>query len=156
MRRKSCSSSYRVANFRFLRMVSFGMLLTVMAIQSMSLGDTPLGHFNRSLPVIIVGMMFAGLGAFSLDHGWDAHRSAPDLPWSPQSICRNSLDCEQLSIKGLQGSITLPRDITRLGIVQTCVAFITVLFGLSMLLPAFYPTLLSGPLPSFLTAGILV
>ncbi len=40
----------------------FGLLLTVMAIQMMALGDTPLGQFKRSIPIVVIGFAFAGLG----------------------------------------------------------------------------------------------
>ena len=43
-----------------------GLLLTVMAIQMMSLGDTPLGQFKRSWLIIIVGLVFAALGVVSV------------------------------------------------------------------------------------------
>jgi hypothetical protein len=42
-----------------------GLLLTVMAIQIMSLGETPLGQFRRSLPIMLLGLVFAGLGVVS-------------------------------------------------------------------------------------------
>ena len=42
-----------------------GLLLTVMAIQMMALGETPLGQFKRSLLMIIVGIVFAALGVVS-------------------------------------------------------------------------------------------
>ncbi len=42
-----------------------GLLLTIMAIQILALGDTPLGQFERSWLIIIVGLVFAALGVVS-------------------------------------------------------------------------------------------
>ena len=42
-----------------------GLLLTIMAIQIMALGETPLGQFKRSLLMIIIGIVFAALGVVS-------------------------------------------------------------------------------------------
>jgi hypothetical protein len=42
-----------------------GLLLTVMAIQIISLGDTPLGKFRRSSAITLVGLVFAALGVVS-------------------------------------------------------------------------------------------
>src|SRR5215468_1187495 len=42
-----------------------GLLLTVMAIQMISLGDTPLGKFRRSPAITLVGFAFAALGVVS-------------------------------------------------------------------------------------------
>ncbi len=46
-------------------MVSSVWLLTIMAIQMMTLGDTPLGQYTRSWFMIIIGIVFAGLGIVS-------------------------------------------------------------------------------------------
>jgi hypothetical protein len=42
-----------------------GLLLTIMAIQMMILGDTPLGQYKRSWFMITIGIVFAGLGVVS-------------------------------------------------------------------------------------------
>lgn len=42
-----------------------GLTLTVMAIQMMTLGDTPLGQYTRSWVMIIIGIVLAGLGVVS-------------------------------------------------------------------------------------------
>ncbi len=42
-----------------------GLLLTIMAIQMMALGDTPLGRYRRSGPMLLAGLVFAGLGVVS-------------------------------------------------------------------------------------------
>ncbi len=42
-----------------------GLMLTVMAMQTMSLGQTPLGQVERSWLVLLLGLAFAVLGAFS-------------------------------------------------------------------------------------------
>ncbi len=42
-----------------------GLLLTIMAIQMMTLGDTPLGQYTRSWFMITTGIAFASLGVVS-------------------------------------------------------------------------------------------
>lgn len=42
-----------------------GLLLTIMAIQMMTLGDTPLGQYTRSWFMITIGIGFASLGVVS-------------------------------------------------------------------------------------------
>lgn len=42
-----------------------GLLLTIMAIQIMALGDTPLGQYKRSWFIVILGIAFAALGVVS-------------------------------------------------------------------------------------------
>ena len=42
-----------------------GLLLTIMAIQMMILGDTPLGQYKPSWFMITIGIVFAGLGVVS-------------------------------------------------------------------------------------------
>jgi len=42
-----------------------GLLLTVTAIQMMALGETPLGQFKRSWIMVMIGLLFAGLGVVS-------------------------------------------------------------------------------------------
>ncbi|MBP7867354.1 MAG: hypothetical protein KA419_15570 [Acidobacteria bacterium] len=42
-----------------------GLLLVIFAIQMLSLGETPVGRFRRSWALVVFGVMFVGLGAFS-------------------------------------------------------------------------------------------
>ncbi len=42
-----------------------GLLLVITAIQILALGETPLGHFKRSWLLIIIGIIFVGIGIFS-------------------------------------------------------------------------------------------
>jgi hypothetical protein len=42
-----------------------GLLLTITAIQMMALGETPLGQYKRSWLMIIIGIVFAALGVVS-------------------------------------------------------------------------------------------
>jgi hypothetical protein len=42
-----------------------GLLLTIMAIQMITLGDTPIGQYTRSWFMITIGIVFAGLGVVS-------------------------------------------------------------------------------------------
>ena len=42
-----------------------GLLLTIMALQMMTLGDTPVGQYQRSWFMMTIGIVFAGLGVVS-------------------------------------------------------------------------------------------
>ena len=42
-----------------------GLLLVLFAVQMMALGETPIGHFKRSWPMIAIGIAFVAAGAFA-------------------------------------------------------------------------------------------
>lgn len=131
-----------------------GLLLTIMTIQMMALGDTPLGRFTRSWPLIALGLFFAGLGIFSCI-----------VPGMLTGVIQVLLGL--LNILGgavffrkrffsKPGSVDLPPEAPtaarllagKLELTQILLNGVTILFGISMLLPDLAPGLV--------VAGVLV
>lgn len=115
-----------------------GLLLTIMAIQMMALGETPLGQYTRSWLMIFIGIVFAALGVVSCI-----------VPGMLTGIIRISLGC--LNITGgvvfltkqflpkLRG-IRTPPEIPIVGTLmrtQIVLNSVAIVFGISMLLPGF-------------------
>ena len=49
----------------FSRDSQFGLLMVIMAIQVLALGNTPLGEYNRSWPLILAGFVIIAVGIYS-------------------------------------------------------------------------------------------
>jgi hypothetical protein len=126
-----------------------GLLLTVMAIQIISLGDTPLGKFRRSSAITLVGLVFAALGIVS--------SIVPGLLTRALTVLLGGLNVAGAGVflfkryfPGRYGShggarVAAPDDIEK---TQTMLNWVALAFGISMLVPR----LISG----LLIAGILV
>lgn len=131
-----------------------GLLLTIMAIQIMALGETPLGQFKRSLLMIIIGIVFAALGVVSCI-----------VPGMLTGMIRILLGL--LNIMGgaaffmkrflpklhgvrtpSEAPIVVPPVVRKLVGTQMVLNSVTIAFGISMLLP--------GLVSLSLIAGILV
>ncbi|MDD1730119.1 MAG: hypothetical protein LUQ50_13745 [Methanospirillum sp.] len=51
--------------FPFSRDSQFGLLMVIMAFQVLALGKTPLGVYERSLPLMLIGLAVVSLGIYS-------------------------------------------------------------------------------------------
>jgi uncharacterized membrane protein HdeD (DUF308 family) len=126
-----------------------GLLLTVMAIQIISLGDTPLGKFRRSPSITLVGLAFAALGIVS--------SIVPGLLTRALTVLLGVLNVAGAGVfffkryfPGLYGShgatrVAAPANIEK---TQTMLNWVALAFGISMLVPQL--------IPGLLIAGILV
>jgi hypothetical protein len=126
-----------------------GLLLTVMAIQIISLGDTPLGKFRRSPAIMLVGLVFAGLGIVS--------SIVPGLLTRALTVLLGVLNVAGAGVfffkryfPGRYGShggtrVAAPANIEK---TQAMLNWVALAFGISMLLPRL--------IPGLLLAGILV
>jgi len=131
-----------------------GLLLTIMALQMMALGDTPLGKYKRSLLMIIVGIVFAALGVVSC--------IVPGILTGMIQILLgllNTIGGASLLMKRFlpilreigtppAAPVIVPAILKKLTVTQTVLNLVTIAFGISMLIPG----LVSG----LLIAGILV
>jgi hypothetical protein len=123
----------------------FGLLLVIMAIQVLAMGETPVGQFRRSWPVVLVGLVFVSLGVFSCI-----------VPGILTDLLRVMLAV--LNIAGglvplalrlwpmvLQMKnptavpVVLPAPLKHLLLTQTVLNIVGILFGISMLLPGLIP-----------------
>ena len=126
-----------------------GLLLTVMAIQIISLGDTPLGRFRRSSAITLIGLVFAALGI--------ASSIVPSLLTGAITVLLGVLNVVGAGVflfkryfSGLYGShdgahLAAPANIEK---TQTMLNWVALAFGISMLVP--------GLIPGLMVAGILV
>ena len=129
-----------------------GLMLTVMAIQMMALGDTPLGQYRRSWLMIIIGMAFAALGVVSC--------IAPGLLTGMLQIFLGLLNIMQgvaffikKFLPKLQGVRTppeapgvMPPIVRKLAGTQIVLNSVIIAFGIAMLLPRLVPVLVLAPI----------
>ncbi len=132
----------------------FGLALTIMAIQMMTLGDTPLGQYTRSGFMIIIGTVFAGLGIVSCIVPGMLTGMIQILLGLLNIIGGAAFFIKQFLAK-LHGIRTppeaptvVPPVVRRLTGTQMVLQSVTIAFGISMLLP--------GLVPLLVVAGILV
>ena len=131
-----------------------GLLLVIIAIQMMALGSTPVGQYNRSWLLILIGIVFAALGIFSC--------IVPGLLTDVLRIflgVLNILGGVILLIKQFLPKLyeirkpssqlgEVPPIAKKLSFTQTLLNFVAIVFGLTMLLPYL--------IPGLIMAGILV
>lgn len=131
-----------------------GLMLTIMAIQMLALGDTPLGQYTRSWRIIIVGIVFAGLGVVScivpgiLTGMIRVFLGVLNIMGASLFFFRQFLQKRDEPGGGSQAPILVHPIVRKLGRTQIIINSVTLAFGVSMLLPG----LVSG----FIVAGILV
>lgn len=124
-----------------------GLLLVVMSIQVLAMGETPVGQFRRSWPVVLIGLAFVAMGVVSC--------IVPGLLTGTTVVL--------LAVLNILGGIVplalrvipmvhavrhppaqpaaIPPALKRLLITQTVLNIVGILFGLSMLLPGLIPGL---------------
>ncbi|MDO5836672.1 MAG: hypothetical protein Q4P17_09185 [Methanobacterium sp.] len=125
-----------------------GLLLVIMAIQMMTLGETPMGQYKRSWLMIVLGIVFAAMGIFSC--------TVPGILTGMVQILLgvlNILGGGILLLKRfipiLQGlkdppgePVPLPPIAKKLAITQTVLNVVSIAFGLSMLTPGLIPAMI--------------
>jgi len=123
-----------------------GLLLVILAIQMTALGETPMGGYKRSWLLVSIGILFATIGAFSC--------IVPGILTGMLQIflgILNILGGVILLLKRflpiLQGirnppsePVALDPTVKRLMVTQTVLNFVSIAFGLSMLLPGLIPS----------------
>ena len=132
----------------------FGLLLVIMAIQMMAVGDTPLGQYQRSWLMILIGIGFAALGVFSsivpgvLTGMIQILLGLLNIIGGLLLLVRRFLPMlrERRPTEGGAGAV--PPILKKMLVTQTVVNIVGIAFGLSMFLP--------GLVPGQVIAGILV
>ena len=131
-----------------------GLLLTVTAIQTMSLGETPLGQFKRSWLIIMIGLLFAALGVVSsivpglLTGVIQILLGILNLAGGAVSLIRRYLPMlREIDTSGGAMAI-VPPNLKKLAAIQTTLNCVQIAFGASMLVP--------GVVPGLVVAGVLV
>lgn len=129
-----------------------GVIVTIMAIQMMALGDTPLGQYTRSWFMIIIGIVFAGLGAVScivpgiLTGVIQMLLGLLNIMGGVSFFVRQFLAARHGKGTSPEAPIVVPAIVRRLGGIQTALNMVTIAFGISMLLPGLVPLLVVAPI----------
>lgn len=131
-----------------------GLLLVITSIQMMALGETPFGAYKRSWALIIIGIIFASMGAFAcIVPGvlTDVNRILIGI----LNLAGGALLLAKQVIPRFHGTET-PPDIPeqfapifkKMQNTQTILYIVSIAFGFTMLMP--------GIVPGLIIAGIVV
>ena len=129
-----------------------GLLLTLFAIQMMSLGNSPVGQYRRSWLMVAFGIAFVALGAFSciapgvLTNGLRTLLAILNITAGVLYFARRLR--QKILERKAPPAGPLPPVVTRLFRTQAVLNVVVVAFGLNMLVP--------GLLPGLVTAAIIV
>ena len=127
-----------------------GLLLVIMAIQIMALGSTPVGEYRRSLPMTLLGMLFAAVGIFScivpgvITGQTGLLLGLLGLVGGVLSLVRGLLAMRHRETNPLAHPGAMPPRLRPLTLLLTTVAVVQVVFGLSMLLPTLMPAIIGA------------
>lgn len=124
-----------------------GLLTVINAVQIMALGDTPVGHYRRSWPLVLGGIAFAVFGIIAC--------IVPGLvtAWLQMLLGTLSVAGGVLGLVQTLGSLrraptdeekqppSLSPALVRLGVLQLAVNLLGLIFGVSMLVPSLLPGL---------------
>jgi uncharacterized membrane protein HdeD (DUF308 family) len=130
-----------------------GLLLVIMSIQVLAMGETPVGQFRRSLPVVVIGLAFVGMGVIScivpglLTGTTVVLLAVLNILGGLVPLTLRVLPMLQAMRNPPAQPVAIPPPLKNLLITQTVLNIVGILFGLSMLLP--------GLIPGMVTVGIL-
>ena len=125
--------------FPFSPSVQLGLLLILFAVQTLAAGETPLGTFPRTGPVVACGLVFALLGTISC--------LVPGLLVVPLTLLVGGLNVAGGLLPLLRRAAPLPFPLgKRLLKTQQTLHVLSLLFGLSMFLPGILPVVVVGTL----------
>ncbi len=131
-----------------------GVLMVIMAIQMTILGETPMGGYKRSWLMVILGIVFATMGAFScivpgiLTNMLQTLLGVLNILGGTILLLKRFIPIVQEIRHPPSETVEVPSIAKKIMITQTVLNFLAIAFGLSMLLP--------GLIPSNFVPGILV
>jgi hypothetical protein len=131
-----------------------GLLMVIMAIQMTILGETPMGGYKRSWLMVILGIVFATLGAFScivpgiLTNMLQTLLGALNILGGTILLIKRFIPILQEIRHPPSEPVEVPSIAKKIMVTQTVLNFLAIAFGLSMLLP--------GLIPSNFVPGILI
>jgi len=129
-----------------------GLMLTIMAIQMMALGDTPLGQYTRSSLMIIIGMVFAALGIVScivpgiLTGMLQLFLGLLNIVAGVAFFIKRFLPKLQGIRPPPEAPVVIPPIVRKLAGTQIVLNSVIIAFGISMLLPGLVPGLVLAPI----------
>jgi hypothetical protein len=128
----------------FAASAQLGLLMVIMSLKMLSTGNTPIGAFRRTRLVVICGILFAALGIVSC--------IVPGIlvPFLTLLIGVLNILGGFIGFRGMasgllkKGRSPVPTALGRLHISQAVLNLLSVMFGLSMLLPGLIPAMATG------------
>jgi hypothetical protein len=123
----------------------FGLLLVIMAIQVLAVGETPVGQFRRSWPVVLIGLAFVGLGVIScivpglLTGTTVVLLAVLNILGGIVPLTLRVLPLVHTARHPQAQPMAIPPALKRLLITQTVLNIVGILFGLSMLFHGIIP-----------------
>jgi len=125
-----------------------GLLMVIMAIQMTSLGETPMGGYKRSWLLVIIGIVFATLGAFScivpgiLTNMLQTLLGALNILGGTILLLKRFIPILREIRHPPSEPVMVPPIVKKMMVTQTVLNFVAIAFGLSMLIPGFIPSML--------------
>ena len=123
----------------------FGILLVIMAVQVLAVGETPVGQFRRSWPVVLAGLAFVALGVFScivpgiLTGLLLVMLAALNIAGGIVPLALRLYPIVKQAKNPAAAPAAIPPALVHLLVVQTVLNIVGILFGASMLLPGLIP-----------------
>lgn len=131
-----------------------GLLLVIIAIQMMTLGETPIGQYNRSWFLIALGIVFAAMGIVScivpgiLTGVIRVLIGLLNIIGGAVLLTKRVLPVLHTARYPGAEPVVFPPVINHLLVTQTVLNIVAIAFGITMLIP--------GLVPGIVIAGILV
>lgn len=131
-----------------------GLLLVIIAIQMMTLGETPIGQYNRSWFLIALGIVFAAMGIVScivpgiLTGVIRVLIGLLNIIGGAVLLTKRVLPVLHTARDPGAEPVVFPPVIKHLLVTQTVLNIVAIAFGITMLIP--------GLVPGIVIAGILV
>lgn len=131
-----------------------GLLLVIIAIQMMALGETPIGQYNRSWFLIVLGIVFAAMGIVScivpgiLTGVIRVLIGLLNIIGGAVLLTKRVLPVLHTARYPGAEPVVFPPVINHLLVTQTVLNIVAIAFGITMLIP--------GLVPGIVIAGILV
>lgn len=131
-----------------------GLLLVIIAIQMMTLGETPIGQYNRSWFLIVLGIVFAAMGIVScivpgiLTGVIRVLIGLLNIIGGAVLLTKRVLPVLHTARDPGAEPVVFPPVIKHLLVTQTVLNIVAIAFGITMLIP--------GLVPGIVIAGILV
>lgn len=145
-----------------------GLLMVIMAVQMLALGETPVGQYRRSLLLVVVGIVFAGMGVFScvvpgvLTGVLQGLLGLLNVLGGAVLLTGRFLPVLQARLNPPAAPSVIPPALKKLLMTQTVLNLVSIAFGITMFLPALVPgmaiagILVLNGLLLFALAGILM
>ena len=132
----------------FSRDSQFGLLMVIMAIQVLALGKTPLGEYNRSWPLILVGLVIVAIGIYSciipgLISGWMLILLGVwNLITGSIGLLRLAPKLQKLKCRNQAKTACMSPVLMKLLVTIVLLRLMTIIFGINVLVTGLIPEII--------------